>query len=161
MVPRYSEAMAGIPLADDRIRQLRSAYGQCFGCGADNPIGLHIDNLQETPDGVTASFTPRGDFNGFHGVVHGGIVATALDEISAWAAIVAEGIFVFTAKLEIRYRAKAVVGDTLELTGSVVERRGRRLLIDAVLRSGDAVIAQSSGVFILADTVDNLLASSP
>ncbi|MEN8238501.1 MAG: PaaI family thioesterase [Actinomycetota bacterium] len=152
--------MTGIPLSDERIPHLRSLYDRCFGCGSQNPIGLHLDDFTETPDGVTALFTPGSNFNGFHGVVHGGVIATALDEISAWSAIVTEGVFVFTAKLDIRYRAEAKVGSTLSLTGSVTERRGKRLLIDAVMKSGEAVAAQSSGLFVVADTVDNLLEAS-
>ncbi len=149
--------MARIPLSDERINRLRSAYDRCFGCGARNPIGLHLGRFTETDTGVEAPFTPSSDFSGFHGVVHGGVIATALDEISAWSAVVAEGVFIFTAKLEIRYRAEAKVGDTFVLSGSVTQRRGKRLLIDAVMRSGETVTAQSSGLFVVADTVDNLL----
>jgi acyl-coenzyme A thioesterase PaaI-like protein len=105
-------------------------------------------------------FTPGSDFNGFQGVVHGGVIATALDEISAWTAIVSEGTFVFTAKLDIRYRAQAKIGDTFVLSGTVTQRRGRRLQIDAEMRSGDTITAESSGLFVVADTVDNLLESA-
>ena len=152
--------MTGIPISDERITRLRSAYNRCFGCGAQNPIGLHLGQFAETADGIEAPFTPGSNFNGFHGVVHGGVIATALDEISAWSAIVSEGVFVFTAKLDIRYRTEAKVGDTFVLSGTVTQRRGRRLLIDAEMRSGDTVAAQSSGLFVVADTVDNLLEAS-
>jgi acyl-coenzyme A thioesterase PaaI-like protein len=152
--------MTGIPISDVRITRLRSAYDRCFGCGAQNPIGLHLGHFAETADGLEAPFTPGSNFNGFHGVVHGGVIATALDEISAWSAIVSEGVFVFTAKLDIRYRTEAKVGDTFVLSGTVTQRRGRRLLIDAEMRSGDTVAAQSSGLFVVADTVENLLEST-
>ena len=152
--------MTGIPISDERITRLRSAYNRCFGCGAQNPIGLHLGQFAETADGIEAPFTPGSNFNGFHGVVHGGVIATALDEISAWSAIVSEGVFVFTAKLDIRYRTEAKVGDTFVLSGTVTQRRGRRLLIDAEMRSGDTVAAQSSGLFVVADTVDDLLEST-
>jgi hypothetical protein len=42
----------------------------------------------------------------------------------------------------------------------VTQQRGRRLLIDAVMESGDKITAQSSGLFVVADTVDNLLDTS-
>ena len=152
--------MARIPLADERIARLRLAYDRCFGCGAQNPIGLHLDHFAETADGIEAPFTPGSSFIGFHGVVHGGVIATALDEVSAWSAIVSEGVFVFTAKLDLRYRAEARIGETFVLSGKVTQRRGRRLLIDAEMRSGETVTAQSSGLFVVADTVDNLLEAS-
>ena len=152
--------MARISISDERIGRLRSAYDRCFGCGAQNPIGLHLDHFTETSDGVEAPFTPGSNFNGFHGVVHGGVIATALDEISAWSAIVSEGVFVITAKLDLRYRSEAKVGDTFVLEGTVTQRRGKRLLIDAVMRSGETITAESSGLFVVADTIDNLLESS-
>jgi acyl-coenzyme A thioesterase PaaI-like protein len=153
----YAAPMQGIPLTDERIARLRSAYGRCFGCGAHNPIGLHLGGFAETQDGIEAPFTPGSNFNGFHGVVHGGVIATALDEISAWSAIVSEGVFVVTAKLDIRYRAEARIGDRFVLAGLLKQRRGKRLLIDARMTYGETVVAQSSGLFIVADTVDNLL----
>ena len=156
----YSGAMAVIPLSDERITRLRATYDHCFGCGSQNAIGLRLDDFTQTDVGVEVPFTPARDFNGFHGVVHGGVIATALDEISAWSAIVAEGVFVFTAKLDIRYRAEARIGDTFVLAGTVTQRRGRRLLIDAKMRNGDTVVAQSSGLFVVAETVDDLLEES-
>lgn len=159
MVHRYSEAMANIPLTDTRIADLRSTFDRCFGCGSENPIGLRLDNFNEFEGGVQAPFTPREDFSGFHGVIHGGVIASALDEISAWAAIVAEGMFVVTAKLEIRYRAEARTDDCFVLEAVVTQRRGKRLFIDATMKSGEAVVAQSSGLFVVADTVDNIVAS--
>jgi len=152
--------MTSNSLSDERIAQLRSAYDRCFGCGAENPVGLHLDGFTATPDGMEAPFTPGSDFNGFHGVVHGGVIATALDEISAWSAIASQGVFVFTAKLDISYRREARIGDTFVLTGTVTQRRGRKLFIDATMTSGSTITAQSSGLFIVADTVDNLLAAN-
>ncbi len=158
MLLRYSGAMTSVDLTDERIAALRSVYDRCFGCGVDNPIGLHLHDFTAAPDGVTARFTPSEDFNGFHGVLHGGVVATALDEISAWSAILGAGVFVFTAKLEIRFRAEARIDDTFTLMGSVVDDRGRRLTIESSMRSGDRVVAQASGLFVVAGTLDEVVA---
>jgi acyl-coenzyme A thioesterase PaaI-like protein len=158
MLLRYSDAMASIPMTDERIAELRKAYDRCFGCGVNNPIGLHLDDFSEAPDGATGRFTPEQDFNGFHDILHGGVIATALDEISAWSAILSEGVFIFTAKLEIRYRAEAHIDQEYTLVGTVSQRRGKRLLIDALMRTDDAVVAESSGLFVVAGTLEDLLA---
>ncbi len=159
MLLRYSGVVAAVPLTDERISVLRAVYDRCYGCGSQNPIGLHLDDFAETPTGVSAPFSPDRDFNGFHDIVHGGIIATGLDEISAWAAIVAEGVFVFTAKLEIKYRAEAHTSDHFTLEGTVEERRGKRLMIHAALMSDDVVVAESSGLFIVAGTIEELIAN--
>jgi acyl-coenzyme A thioesterase PaaI-like protein len=59
----------------------------CFVCGESNPAGL---NLRFETDGrvVRARFTPRVEHVGFKQVVHGGIIATVLDEIMVWACAV-------------------------------------------------------------------------
>ena len=157
MLPRYSVPITPIPITDSRISALRSAFDGCFGCGSRNPIGLRLDGFAEFDRGVRAPFAPDSNFNGFHGIVHGGVIATALDEISAWSAIVAEGVFVFTAKLEIRYRAEARTGTNYVLEGIVNQRRGKRLLIDATMSSGGVAVAESSGLFVVADTVEHLI----
>jgi acyl-coenzyme A thioesterase PaaI-like protein len=157
MVHRYSDPMTPTPITDDRIAELRSAFDMCFGCGSQNPIGLRLDGFARIEHGVQAPFVPAGDFNGFHGIVHGGVVATALDEISAWSAIVTEGVFVFTAKLEIRYRAEARTGHQYVLEGLVKQRRGKRILIDATMTSDGVAVAESSGLFVVAGTVEHLI----
>jgi len=50
----------------------------CFGCGDDNPIGLHL-RFEADGDGVRTSFVPSSAHQGFDRVVHGGIISTVLD----------------------------------------------------------------------------------
>jgi len=143
----------------EQIARLRAAYDRCFGCGVGNPVGLQLSDFTATPDGATAPFLTRSDHNGFHGVVHGGVIATALDEISAWACVLSEGVFVFTAKLDIRYRKEVRTGAAYTLSGRVVERRGKRLRVESKLCSHDIALAESSGLFVVAETVEAVLTS--
>ena len=135
----------------ERIAHLRARYDQCFGCGAANPIGLHLDGFAIDGEAVTAVFEPRPEYAGFVDTLHGGIVATALDEASAWAAMITEGVLVYTAKLDIRYRSVAAASHRFSMWGSVMERRGRRLTIQARMTDIDTVVAESTGLFIVAD----------
>ena len=147
--------MTGAATTPDRsvIDELRSAYAHCFGCGLDNPSGLKLDGFSVHDNAVTAPFAPDPNFAGFEGVLHGGIVATALDEISAWAAMLTHGVFVFTAKLDIRYRRQAPSDALFTLTGSVIERRGKRLTIHSALRHDNHLVAQAEGLFVVAQPI--------
>lgn len=140
----------------DTIALLRTQYTQCFGCGLDNVAGLRIDGFEVEGSEVSAPFTPSNHFAGFEGVLHGGVVATALDEISAWSAMLTEGVFVFTAKLDLRYRRPADVGANFGLIGTVKERRGKRLSIEAKLEANGALVAESSGLFVVAKRLADL-----
>ena len=57
----------------------------CFACGSQNKEGLDV---QWVVEGKTAHtfFVPPKKFQGWKGIVHGGIVATRCDEVSCAAA---------------------------------------------------------------------------
>ncbi len=55
---------------------------QCFACGDDNPIGMHLEGIRREGDEVRAILRPRPEFQSYPGMLHGGLSATALDEAS-------------------------------------------------------------------------------
>jgi len=139
------------------IEALRARYDRCFGCGEANPVGLHLDDFRQEGDSVIAPFVPRPEYAGFAGTLHGGIVATALDEISAWSAMYTHSVLVFTATLAIRYRKTADADVSFTMRGTVLERRGRRLKIAGEMLHEGTIVAQSDGLFIVAqDLTDEL-----
>jgi len=58
------------------------AAPMCFACGIDNPVGLKI-RFDVQGDECTAEFTPNENHVGFSDTVHGGIIYTALDDVTA------------------------------------------------------------------------------
>lgn len=121
----------------------------CFACGSANPIGLH---LQFTYGEGTAEacFTPQRAFQGYPGIMHGGLVATLLDEAMAHAVIAAHGVAV-TGDLHVRLRGNGVpIGRPLRLVGRVTGRRGRLVLAEAALHDeAGTLLAQGAGKFML------------
>lgn len=130
------------------IAEQRRGYELCFGCGPENPMGLHLEGFTVVDDTVVAEFTPRPEYQGFGGVLHGGVLATALDEILAWSAILLADSPAVTAKLDLRYRKPAPANATYHLTGRVVEDRGRRLRLEGECRVDGVLIAQAEGIFL-------------
>ena len=120
----------------------------CFGCGDENPIGLHLRFAIEN-DAVIAAFVPSPDHQGFHNVVHGGIISTVLDEAMAWATASA-GLWNVTGEMQTRYREPLHVGEATQVTASVTGQRGRIVRTSAHLsRTGDgATIATAKGTFV-------------
>lgn len=120
----------------------------CFGCGADNPIGLHL-HFQVADDGVVGAFTPSPEHQGWDSVVHGGIVMTVLDEALAYAAYYAAGPTV-TAALETRLRRPCRVGQRLTVEARIVSNRHRPLQEEARLVDEDGeAVAEARGKFVL------------
>lgn len=131
------------------VAAAQSEYGDCFACGQDNPIGMRLDGFRLLDDGwVEADFAPRPDFRGAHETLHGGIAATAIDEILVWAGIISEGILSVTGTLDLKYRRPLHVGDQIVARGKVEERRGRRLVIGGELSVGGTTAVQGRGIYL-------------
>lgn len=120
----------------------------CFACGMENPVGLKLF-FYETDDGrVVARFTPRDEYQGYPGVLHGGIVSTVLDEVLGRVCIAQERWMV-TARMELRYRRPIPVGESLTAVAEVVESRGRRMVARGELRLPDGSVgAEATAVFV-------------
>lgn len=142
------------PINDAWLTAVRSEYGHCFGCGLDNPIGLHVDQFTREGDTIEARFVPREEYKGFHDILHGGVIATALDEILAWTAILVAGTMAVTVTMELKYRQPARSTDEYQLRGRLVERRGRRLLLEGTCSAQQVVVAEASSLFLAVDTND-------
>ncbi|MEW6566949.1 MAG: PaaI family thioesterase [Chloroflexota bacterium] len=98
----------------------------CFVCGVENRNGLGLRFYHTGPGEVTAETTVPEHFQGYPGVVHGGVVATMLDEIVGRAAMEGEPTrFMVTASLKVRYHQPVPIGQPLRLVGTLKSRRGR------------------------------------
>jgi uncharacterized protein (TIGR00369 family) len=105
----------------------------CFVCGAHNPHGLHLKFHREGQE-VRADFVPEPHHAGFRGIVHGGIVATALDEAMFWAAAATKKKFCLAAELNVRFLKKVSVGQRLTIVARFEADRGRLWESSAELR---------------------------
>ena len=133
------ERMSDQPPIDD---------GTCFACGADNPVGLHLRFEPDGDAGVRTRISISEQFQGWRGVLHGGIVMTLLDEAMAHAAL-RTGATGLTASVSIRFRNPAPVDAPLELRGRVVERRRHVLSVESTLcDAAGTLLCQASGKFV-------------
>jgi acyl-coenzyme A thioesterase PaaI-like protein len=124
------------------------AYRRCFGCGSENPIGLRLQ-FEPADGGAKAEFRPRPEYQGWDGMLHGGIILTLLDETLAYAALFAAGPAV-TAEVQARLRRPAPLDQTYTLFGQVTKRRlGMVQARGTIADSSGAVIAEAEGKFML------------
>ncbi len=102
----------------------------CFGCGADNTVGLQIKSWMEG-DHCMAIYRPRPHQTAFPGAVNGGVIATLLDCHAVWTAVGhyeqkhGEKTMFVTRKLTVEYLAPTPIDGELTLDG-VVTREGNR-----------------------------------
>jgi uncharacterized protein (TIGR00369 family) len=103
----------------------------------------------ELGDGVARTTWVGGDdYVGWSDKLHGGMIATLLDEVMAWAPSSFDS-WAVTAEISIRYRSPALPGETLVAEGRVVERRRRIYRVSGEVRGDDGrVVAEGSGRYL-------------
>lgn len=119
----------------------------CFACGKDNPHSL---KLSFTRDGETNSgeFTPLTEHQGFAGIAHGGVLTTVMDEAMAWV-LWDQNIGAVAAKLEVRFRKPALIGERLCVKAWKTGERGRTINLEASLSlSTGEVVAEAVGTYM-------------
>ncbi len=125
------------------MSKLQASSRHCFVCGVENTHGLHLVFKQTGPGEVSADFTAPEHFQGYPGVVHGGIVAAMLDEISGRAHMGDDPNkprFMFTARLELRYRKNVPVGQPLHLVGKALKSKGRTATASGQIYAPDGTL---------------------
>src|SRR5262245_53561170 len=137
------------PRPQTRDDVLPAGARQCFACGDDNRIGLHMDDIRREGEEVHATLRPRPEYQSYPGLLHGGISATALDEVMGYAAILIAGMWAATATMQVRYRAQVPLDAPLRLVAGLGEGRGERLRAWARLLLPDGGVAvEATGVLV-------------
>jgi acyl-coenzyme A thioesterase PaaI-like protein len=133
----------------------------CFVCGRQNPYGLHLIFNETAPGEVAVEYTVPEQFQGYPGVVHGGVVAAMLDEVIGRTHM--GGFpprFMFTARLDIRYRKNVPVGKPLRIIGHAINSRERSATaIGQIFSTEGELLAEAEGILVnvpegLIDNVD-------
>jgi len=122
----------------------------CFVCGVDNPFGLHLKFYESAPGEVTADIIVPSHFQGYPGVVHGGVVAAMLDEV-AGRALMNGGSprFMFTARLIVRYHKNVPVEQSLKLTGHTVKSRSRTATATSMIHDAKGELLAEADVLLV------------
>jgi uncharacterized protein (TIGR00369 family) len=134
-------------IVDAAGRRYAFADHHCFACGADNPIGMRLEiELGEAE--ARTSWTVGPDYVGWSDRLHGGIVATLLDEVMAWAPS-SDDAWAVTAAMSITFRSPASPGERLSAVGRVTSRRRRIFEVTGEVRGPDGrLIAEGTGRYL-------------
>ena len=123
--------------------QQQPTYRTCICCGRDNDVSLKMKWYNDTEAGlVRCTVTVPERFNGYPGVVHGGIVAAMLDE-TAGRAVMLDGDFMrfmVTLTLTVNYRRPTPTNTPLEVIGRLIRMTGRRAKVAGEIRLPDGTL---------------------
>jgi uncharacterized protein (TIGR00369 family) len=135
--------------AEENLTPLaHAAQNRCFGCGHANPTGLRLEYLLAEDRSVVSLPSIPDTFEGPTGYLHGGIIATLLDETMS-KAVRASGFTAMTRHMEVDYQRPVPSAAPLRLEGRVIRTEGRKHWADAkILNAEGTVLAHGKGLFI-------------
>lgn len=122
----------------------------CLVCGRENPHGLHLSLHVDSSSGVVScEFTPQTRHIGFEGIIHGGVLATILDEAMVWAATWAGKHFCVCGELNVRFRKTALVGVPLRVEAKIDSVRSRLIeTTGSISDCASAILTTASGKYV-------------
>lgn len=125
-----------------------AASNRCFGCGPANACGLRLE-FYLAPDGSVVSLpVVSAAFDGHPGYLHGGIIATLLDEAMS-KAVRTTGKLSMTRKMETEYLRPVPSGVPLRIEGRVLRTEERKTWAEArILDADEKLLAHANGLFI-------------
>lgn len=125
----------------DRSAEMKlETNGNCFVCGENNPNGLRLSfEIDKEKQTLKTTFVASPTFQGWDGIVHGGILSTLLDE--AMAKLVYElGYQAVTASIEIKFKKPASILEPLLVYGELTEVSRRLIRARAHIAQKDGTI---------------------
>ena len=127
-------------------------YNGCYVCGRDNPRGMKLTLVQEEDGAVGATFYADECYQGWPGIVHGGVISSLLDEATAYVTLHL-GLMCVTAEMNVSFLRPLRVGETVRVRAHAV-RAARRLVevASSIVAADGAVKARAHAkMWVLTD----------
>ncbi len=110
--------------------------------------GLQLEFLLAADESVVCLVSVAGAFPGTYRYVHGGIIATMLDETMS-KAVRAHGLTAMTRHMEVDYRRPVPSDTPIRIEGRLLRSEGRKHWTEArILDAGGTALALGKGLFI-------------
>jgi acyl-coenzyme A thioesterase PaaI-like protein len=136
---------------DGSVLELPQTAG-CLVCGRDNPVGLRLRLSAVADTGhVITDFTTDPHHIGFAGLIHGGLLATVLDEAMVWAAIWSSRRACVAAEMTVRFKQKVAVGRSISVDAWVTRATRRLIETESALCDGAVVCCTATAKYVPLD----------
>jgi uncharacterized protein (TIGR00369 family) len=115
----------------------QSSTHHCFICGTDNSHGLKIRFFSDGNGYVYANTVFTQDYQGYPGIVHGGVISAVLDEAAGRTSVKEQRpeFMVVTGKLEVKFIKPVRVGDPVLIESRLISHRGRVFIANSSLKN--------------------------
>ena len=122
----------------------------CFICGQKNPHGLKVTmEVDREAKNAACALSVPAEYQGWQGMVHGGIISALLDEVCAYAGMTVADTVV-TGELKTRFRKPVPVEQEVTVSATVTRQVRRTILVEAQLTMAGAVLASAEAKMVIA-----------
>ncbi len=124
-----------------------AAHPHCVLCSSSNLTGLRLNFDVSDAGSVTATFGCDSQFEGYAGVLHGGIVASLLDSAMT-NCLFAHDRSAVTLRLTVRYRHPVLTGRPATVQACIERSSPPRYVLKAKLVQDGQIRATADGRFL-------------
>ena len=115
----------------------------CFACAPHNDCGLRLRFMSDGQK-IWSDWQPDRRYQGYGGVVHGGIQATLLDEVASWALYALVGLAGLTSELQVQYLKPLHIEGIVRATAFIQEQNRRFVRVSATLLQAEEERARAA-----------------
>ena len=127
---------------------IHGTQNHCFGCGQTNPVGLKLEFTKIEEGAVFANTSVSNHYEGPPGYLHGGIIATILDEAMSKANR-SRGVTAMTRQMQVDYLLPVPSDSAIRIEGRVSRSEGRKHWTEARIQNTEGItLARATGLFI-------------
>jgi acyl-coenzyme A thioesterase PaaI-like protein len=121
-----------------------SLHRNCFACGSNGGIGLGLKFYKHEDGVVFGTFFADPKYEGYSGIIHGGIIATLLDSATTHGLLMKD-IPALTGRFSIKYSTPIRTGTVVKLEARIVDQfhemfvlQGKALVDGKMVASAEA-----------------------
>jgi acyl-coenzyme A thioesterase PaaI-like protein len=136
-----------MPTQEQLVRIRERAHPLCVLCGSEHGFGLRLRFVLNEDGGVEARFHCTDSFQGYEGMLSGGVASSILD-CAMTNCLFAYGIAAVTAKMAMRFRKPVPIDTTVTVRARIEDSRKPLHVVRSELVRGGEVVCEATGKFL-------------
>ncbi len=141
--------MTATPKSDQDVLDAtqQAVHSQCVVCGRGQQCSLGLCFQSHEDGSVEADFACPEQFQGYEGILHGGVVSSLLDGAMT-NCLFAHGIVAVTAEMTVRFRHPIALNTPLTVSARITRRQAPLYVLEAEIVQDGVVKAKATGKFM-------------
>lgn len=123
------------------------SHTHCLMCGTKNPASLHLHFENDGEDSVKGEFKGDYRYQGYDGIVHGGVISALLDSAMTHC-LFSQGIEAVTADLGVRFVKSIPFNANMTIKAQIVMNRFPLYKMKSQIFIGGQLYARAEARFI-------------